>query len=79
MQQDEQRWSRSASRRKDDDLVERLPKQTAGKRDLHSPSTLRIRVGGTFVPGAPDERHDDDSCEDEPDEEACAHAHEPTR
>ena len=79
VQQDEQRWSRSASRREDDDFVERLPEQTAGKRKLNDPSTLRIRVGGTFVPGTPDEGGDDDSCEDEPDDEACAHAREPTR
>ena len=79
VQQDEQRWSRSASRREDDDFVERLAEQTARKRELDNPSALRIRISGTFVPGAPDEGGDDDSCEDEPDDEACAHAREPTR
>jgi len=79
VQQDEQRWSRSASRREDDDFVERLPEQTAGQRELNDPSTPRIRVGGTLAPGTPDEGGDDDSCEDEPDDEACAHAGEPTR
>jgi hypothetical protein len=56
-----------------------LPEQTAGKWELDDPSTLRIRIGGTFVPRAPDEGGDDDSCEDEPDDEAYAHAREPTR
>jgi hypothetical protein len=79
VQQDEQRWSRSASTREDDDFVERLAEQTAGERELNDPSAPCIGVGGTFVPEAPEEGGDDDSCEDKPDDEACAHAREPTR